>query len=203
MPKQFNEDRLNEAVKHYRERLDLDKLLAIRMQHCMELTRKLCEQIAQAIGGDLIRCRESEGIITLITKDRVLSFAPAGGIASDARLRRPLGLPCRQVLIFGHIDGQESSKLLCAFRVYADGHCSDGESAWKLDAADPKRFGNYLTEVIASNLLDFQVFWPPTDEFPDFIRKIAIQENKPEVGQLKNVCVGFECGIEPIAPAGD
>lgn len=203
MQKQFDEDRLNQAVKRYRERIDIDKLLAVRLQHCMELAKKLCDQIAESIGKDLIRCKESDGIITLVTRDRVLSFAPAGGVASDARLRRPLGLACRQVLVFGHLEGQESSTLLSAFRVYADGHCSDGDVTWKLDAVNPDKFGNYLLEVIASNLLDFEVFWPPTDEFPDFIRKITIQENKPEPAQLKNVCVGFECDIEASATKSD
>lgn len=200
MSNTFNEIKLRDAVKHYREQLDIEKLLAIRLQHCMELGGKICREIADGIGKDLIKFKESDGILLLITRDRILSFAPAGGMASDARLRKPRGLKCRQVLIFGHLEGQAESNLLSTFRVYPDGFCSDGELTWKLDADELSVFANYLLELISSNLLDFEVFWPPTDELPDFIRKITIQENKPQVSQLQNLCIGFDCPIQTGSP---
>lgn len=198
MPQPFNDARLRESVKNYRERLDVEKLLAIRLQHCMDLAFKLCQQIAGEIGPELIRCKESDGVVILVTQDRVLSFAPAGGVASDARLRRPQGSLCKQVLIFGHLEGDEASTLISSFRIYPNGTCTDGDKSWRLDDKDVEDFADYLIEVISRNLLDFQVFWPPTDEFPDFIKKISIQEDKPEPVQLKKACVGFDCPLPSI-----
>ncbi|MBY0357283.1 MAG: hypothetical protein K2W82_04710 [Candidatus Obscuribacterales bacterium] len=191
---QFQEARLKQAVKHYNDKAELMRLLPMRLQKCMELLFKKIKAIAETVGGEVMSCKLNEETLTVKAYERILTFAPIKGAASDARLQEPRGLYCCQVLIFGHLDGQEESRLLSTFRVYPDGLCSAGDITWKIDD-DSLEFTAYVTEIIADHLFGSDLFWPAPDEMPDFIRTIPLQHNKVQAQELKDICVGFECDL--------
>ncbi|MBX9685487.1 MAG: hypothetical protein K2X27_02220 [Candidatus Obscuribacterales bacterium] len=186
--------RLKEAAKKLKARIETEKLLSMRLRSCLELTETLCRQIMTSLNDEQLTCEIHDGLINVGAYDRMLTFVPANGIANDARLPRPRGLYCCQVLIFGHLEGQEEGRLLSSFRVYPDGSCTDGENCWKIEAHSIE-FLSYLSELIASNLLDCDHSWPPVNEMPDSIKIVPLVRNRIESANLKHNCVGFECDL--------
>ncbi len=154
-----NEEEILAAVDRLNERVELERVLSMRMYTCMASIEKILTEIAACPGADLFHCVRDGSEITMSAKDRVVTFAAAAGAASDARLSRPRGINCAQVLIFGHLSGQDEGILLKTFRVYPDGLCSDGEDTWKVEA-DSAKFVQLLTHIIIHNLIDCDFLWP-------------------------------------------
>jgi hypothetical protein len=187
---------LKESVERFVDREKLSALLAVRIGHCMKAAETICRKICEVAGSDILDCKAEEGVLTISADDRTLTISPAPGSASDAKLLRPRGLYCSQILIFAHLSGQKDSSLLDAFRLYPDGSCSDGEHNWKAQEDSPE-FIRYLNDLIRRHLLDCDMYWPAFEDLPGFVRSIPIQDNRLDPERLKRPCIGFECSLAP------
>lgn len=190
----LSQAKLHEAMVRFKDRLEIEKLLAVRLRKCLDVIEVICKKIADSLEHDSIGFSEGKGIFSISANNRVLSFAAATGMASDARLKHPRGLMCCQILVLGHTVGQEESTLLDCFRVYADNTCSDGESTWKVDD-DSASFESFLSTLIADHLLDSDFFWPSMAELPESMLKVPISQNKVQAKALEKTCIGFECAL--------
>ena len=148
-----NKAKLNEAIGQFKERVDVEKLLAMRVDKCLDVCEKLSKKIVAELNNEKMIVNSAADAFSIVAHDRVLSFAPAGGMASDARLKHPRGLYCRQILVLGHTLGQEESSLLTGFRVYPDGACSDGDKTWKAEESS-KEFESYLMKLKINQLFE-------------------------------------------------
>jgi hypothetical protein len=161
-----------------------------------------CQNLVKAADNKLITFEKLDGMVSIVAHDRVLTFTPALGVASDARLHKARGHACNLVLCFLHNVDQEESSLLTSFRVYADGVASDGEHSWKLDN-ESSGLQMYLTKLVASSLLDCQVYWPDESNLPQFTKTVPVQNNRLDIKPLKKSCIGFECNLEHNLPHKD
>ncbi|MBX9573133.1 MAG: hypothetical protein K2X77_29820 [Candidatus Obscuribacterales bacterium] len=186
--------KLNEAMNQFKSRLETEKLLAIRMSKCIEVLASVCNRIISSLSHELVTTGMPDGVFSMKANERTLSFAAAAGMASDARLKHPRGLYCGQILVLGHTEGQDESTLLDAFRVYPDGHCSDGERSWKCEEHS-EEFESYVVDLICHHLLDSDFFWPAFSELPESMRKVPIERNRLQTKSLEKTCIGFECTL--------
>jgi hypothetical protein len=197
MDVEFNQEeigQLKESAKKFVERQKLNSLLNTRVSHCLKVIEKICRKISEIAGPDVVDCRAEEDVLIVSAYDRNLTISPAPGAASDARLARPRGLYCSQILVFAHLSGQKDSALLEAFRIYPDGSCSDGEDTWKAQEDCPG-FIRYINDLIRRHLLDCDMYWPALEDLPGFVRSIPVHDNRLDQERLKRTCIGFECSL--------
>jgi len=97
-------------------------------------------------------------------------------------------------LVFTHISTQEKSSLLCAFRVYSDGLCTDGENSWNLNDGE-QSMANYMTSLVAKSLFECDLYWPEYDNLPEYLTSIPVIEDQASTEGLSRSCIGFECAV--------
>lgn len=192
---EIDKSKIRAALDHFMNTLAVEQQLDAEVNRAMLCALEAVKSIAEVVAdARLFGVEFAEGILTVFANDRTLMLVPASGVALDTRLLKPRAMLCRQILVFGHIDGQEASKLLDSLRVYADGLCTDGSSFWNLNDSKLCMAG-FITEVVIRNLFECDLLWPEFDEMPEFLQTIPVAEGKPVTDQLSKPCIGFECPI--------
>ena len=186
--------KLNEAMDQFKSRLATEELLSEKTLKCLEVLSAVSTRVIAGLAHKLVEAATHEGAFSMKAGDRTLTFAPAAGMASDARLKHPRAMYCSQILVLGHTEGQDESTLLDAFRVYPDDKCSDGESTWTCEE-NSEEFASYVVKLICHHLLDSDFFWPAFSEMPESMRKVPIERNRLQTKTLEKTCIGFECAL--------
>ncbi|HEY9756444.1 MAG TPA: hypothetical protein V6C97_14855 [Oculatellaceae cyanobacterium] len=189
-------DSLSRAVTHFRKTIATEQRLTARAESAMQHALMAAQSLIGAIGDpQLLQTELTDGTLTVSGNGRTLTLAPAQGCAMDTRLSKPRAMLCSQILVYAHLDGQDASTLIGAFRVYEDGLCTDGHLSWHLDDGDLCMLP-FMTSLVAESLLEYELFWPALDQFPEQLRLIPIDGGKPAKRELSKPCIGFECAID-------
>jgi hypothetical protein len=183
-----------DVFARFSERQEVEKVLEQRLSQCMDKVSEICKVMCESPGSQPLTCSLKEHKIVVKADSRSLTFTASIGAASDARLQRPRGMLCCQVLIFGHIEGQDQGKLVDTFRVYADGICSDGETTWKVEGDYPG-FVRYLVNLLKLHILDCDLYWPAFEELPGYVHNVSVKDDDVDTESVRRPCVGFECNF--------
>lgn len=189
-------ERLLKAVNHFKNTLATERLLDEEVEKAINCAHESAQTYAQLLNNEeLLKVELNDNALCISTEGRSLTLAAAHGAAIDTKLPRPRGLLCRQILVFALISGQESSTLLTAFRVYADGVCSTGSKSWNIHENDTC-MKTFLGELIAEHLFESDLYWPELEAMPEYLQALPVTEGKPSTKELSRTCIGFECLLE-------
>ena len=193
--KSFDLNRVTSAVNYFKDQLSIEEALEIELLRTMQFASQAINAIVAAVGDvHLLHAEFKDTVLNVSTVGRTLTLAPAHGAAFDTRLVKPRAKLCRQVLVFTHISTQEKSSLLCAFRVYSDGLCTDGENSWNLNDGE-QSMANYMTSLVAKSLFECDLYWPEYDNLPEYLTSIPVIEDQASTEGLSRSCIGFECAV--------
>ncbi len=185
---------------------EFEKKLAIEEQisQYLDTTMKLLEQAALSLASllpgsagrkePLLSVRAADNALYLTAGNRNLIFLSGHGAGVDYRLDNPRGEMCGQVLIFGHLTGQQETELLSNFRVYANGDCLSGACTWNVSGG-AEAFKPFLAELIARGILEMVVYLPEVRDLPSFVKSLPLIDEDLGPSPIQHPCVGFECSL--------
>lgn len=186
-------DRFSEAVKALNlvieHEAQLTKLLGETMDRLEEVIKE-----ASLHSAGLIKCMRNDSVLLVHCHNRILAVAPASGFARDSRLKQPRCLLCAQFLIFTHVKGQPESQMVNSFRVYPDGHFSNGEESGSLKT---DTFKHYISELLIKHLLQKDLLWSTSEDLPAESKKVPVIDDDIDARDLAHSCIGFECSLSP------
>lgn len=186
-------DELKQSALVFKRFLDETATILKRMNDGINQAEQTAGELAAGIAGDIeLGITRTDTMLQIDAGSRSIMLVPLPGVAHDARLARPKGKNCAEILVFGHTVDRQTGWVISCLRVYADGSCTDGQSEWNLDEVE-NGMRAYLSDLIKNDLLCCEVFWPPIDELKPLMEEIPI--GQVQTAQLSNPCIGFECSL--------
>lgn len=192
-------DRLLQAVQSVNVTIAQEKQLSELLIETIDRLEEIMKDASVRTDG-LITCCRRESTIAVSCHNRILAFTPAHGFARDSRLENPRCMLCFQILVFAHVRGQNASVLASNFRVYPDGHFSNGAESGSVGTDS---FAHFLSELLVVKLFQNDLLWPDNNELSAQLKTLPVIEDVIDISELSHSCIGFECSFAPpVVSAG-